>query len=114
MRQVLQLAEARPDNQVEITKKITTITLGQMYRSGPGWEYGGTRELRFVFSARGDTETALHTSLRVVSRTFWDDRDQFVLDDQQVKTLADSLQDKAVASGFQMAKKKQQTIDMFN
>ena len=42
------------DNQVAITKEIRTITVGQMYRSGARWEYGGTRELRFIFAAQGD------------------------------------------------------------
>ena len=51
--------------------------------------------------------------MRVRSRTFFDE-DQFVLDDQQVHALADALQDTAVSAGFDAAKKKQQTIDMFN
>jgi hypothetical protein len=101
------------DNHVEITKEIRTLTVAQMYQSSSGWEAGGNRELRFVFSSRLVADTA-RTSLRVRSYSFFDDRDQFVLDDQQVRDLADSLQDAAVASGFEAAKKKQDTIDMFN
>ena len=102
------------DNHVEITKEIKTITVAQMYRSGTGWESGGNRDLQFIFSSRLDTDNTPRTVLRVRSRTFFDDRDQFVLDDGQVRSLADSLQDTAVAAGFEAAKKKQETIDMFN
>jgi hypothetical protein len=102
------------DNNVEIVKEIRTITLAQMYPSGSGWEPGGSRELRFVFSSRLDTNNTYHTTLRVGSRSFFEGRDQFVLEDQQVRDLADSLQDSAVAVGFDAAKKKQDTIDMFN
>jgi hypothetical protein len=102
------------DNNVEITKEIRTISLAQMYPSGSGWEAGGNRELRFVFSARLDADNALRTSLRLRSRSFFDDRDQFVLGDQEVRDLADSLKDRAVAGGYEAAKKKQDTIDMFN
>ncbi len=102
------------DNHVEITKEIRTLTLAQMYPSGSGWEPGSNRDLRFVFSARNDADGSPHTTLRVRSRSFFDGSDQFVLDDQQVRDLADSLQDSAVASGFEAAKKRQDTLDMFN
>jgi hypothetical protein len=102
------------DNHVEITKEIKTITLAQMYRSGAGWESGGNRELRFIFSSRLDADNTPRIIMRVRSSTFFDDRDQFVLDDGQVRTLADSLKDEAVAAGFAVARKKQDTIDMFN
>jgi hypothetical protein len=102
------------DNQVEIVKEIRTSTLAQMYRSGSGWEPGGDRDLRFVFSSRMDADNTLRTTLRVWSHSFFDGRDQFVLDDQQVRDFADSLQDSAVTAGFGAAKKKQETIDMFN
>jgi hypothetical protein len=102
------------DNNVEIVKEIRTITLAQMYRSGSGWEPGAGREMHFVFSSQMDANNTLHTTLRVGSRSFFDGRDQFVLEDKQVRDLADSLSDSAVAEGFEAAKKKQETIDMFN
>jgi hypothetical protein len=101
------------DNQVEITKGIRTVMLGQMYGPGPGWRYGGTREVRFVFSSRRDAEDTPNATLRVITMGYFTERDQFVLDYGQVKQLSDALQDSAVAGGYQAAKKKQQTIDMF-
>jgi len=102
------------DNHVEIAKEIRTITMAQMYPSGAGWEAGGNRDLRFIFSSRIDKDGTPQTTLRVRSRSFFDGRDQFVLQDQQVRDLADSLRDTAVAGGFAAAKKKQDTMDMFN
>ncbi len=101
------------DNHVEITKEIRTITMSQMYPSGAGWEDGGDRDVQFIFSSRLDTDNAPRTTLRVKSRSFFD-RDQFVLTDDQVRTFGDSLNNDAVTRGFEMARKRQDTIDMFN
>lgn len=101
------------ENHVDIMKEIRTITLPQMHRSGAGWEAGEDRELRFVFTSQLDTHNTAHTSLRVRSGSFFGGHDQFVLDDQQVQVLADSLQEDAVAGGFETAKKKQETLEKF-
>jgi hypothetical protein len=102
------------ENHVEIMKEIRTITLPQMHRSGAGWEAGEDRELRFVFASQLDTQNTPHTTLRVRSGAFFGGHDLFVLDDQQVQVLSDSLREETVASGFKMAKMKQETLEKFN
>ena len=102
------------DNNVEIVKEIRTITLPQVYRSGSGWDAGGNRDVSFVFSSQKGSDNDLKMTLRVQSRSFFGDIDQFILNEDQVRSLSDSLSETAVAGGYQAAKKRQDTIDMFN
>jgi hypothetical protein len=101
------------DNQVEITREITTITLPQMFRHGDAWEAEGSRDVTFVFNSRLDQSGAPRISLLLRTRSFFYGVDQVLLTDQQAADLSDYLSSEQVSAGYQKAKKKQDTLDMF-
>src|SRR5208337_1402169 len=101
------------DNSVEITREITTVTLTQMFRRGEGWEAEGSRDVTFVFNSRlGQPEDARITLVLRTSAFFYG-VDQIVLNDQQATDFSRYLGDEASGAGYQQAKKKQDTLDMF-
>jgi hypothetical protein len=101
------------DNQVEITREISTITLPQMFRRGDTWEAEGTREVTFVFNSRLDQSGAPRISLLMRTRSFFYGMDQVLLTDNQAADLGNYLSTDQVDAGYQKAKKKQDTLDMF-
>jgi hypothetical protein len=101
------------DNQVEITREISTITLPQMFRRGDAWEAEGSRDVTFVFSSRLDQSGSPRISLVMRTSSFFYGVDQFVLNDQQAADLGKYLSTDEVNAGYQQAKKKQDTLDMF-
>ncbi len=101
------------DNGVEITREITSVTLPQMFLRGKGWEAEGERQVTFVFSSRlGDTSTP-QTSLVMRTKSFFYGSDQAVLNNDQAADFSRYLDDEEIAMGYQQAKKKQETLDMF-
>ena len=101
------------DNSVEITREITSVTLPQMFYRSSGWEAEGERQVTFVFrSSLGDSSTP-RTSLVVRTRSFWYGSDQAVLSSDQAGDFARYLGDDEIAMGYQQAKKKQDTLDLF-
>jgi hypothetical protein len=106
-------ARLAADNQVEITKEISTVTLPQMFRRGGGWEAEGTREVKFVFNSRIGQSSVPRITLVMRTASFFYGVDQIVLTDQQAADLARHLEDEEVDAGYRQAKKKQDTLDMF-
>jgi len=101
------------ENGVELTKEITSVTLPQMFLRGKGWEAEGERQVTFVFrSSLGDSPTP-RTSLVMRTRSFFYGSDQAVLDNDQAADFLRYLDDEEIAMGYQQAKKKQDTLDMF-
>ena len=109
------------ENQAEITKTITTLELTQMYYRYGSWHDAGDRDVSLVFTASIDDNFA-QTFLLTLKPSpvfmrrgfFWVyGRDSLVLNEDEAKTFGDLLQEKAVDSGYQKAKKKQDVIDMF-
>ena len=101
------------ENQVEITREISTITLPQMFRRGDGWEAEGSRDVTFVFNSRLDESGVPRISLLMRTRSFFYGVDQVLLTDDQATDLATFLSEDQVNAGYQKAKKKQDTLDMF-
>ena len=110
----LDWAALAAENRVEITKEIMTTVFPQLLRSGNSWQAEGTRELAFIFISRFDKNGAQRISLVLRSSSFLYGRDQFMLNDQQAREFTSLVQDDAVENGYREAKKKQDTIDMFN
>jgi hypothetical protein len=101
------------DNGVEITREITSVTLPQMFLRSRGWEAEGERDLTFVFNSRlGDSSTP-RTSLVIRTKSFFYGSDQAVLSNDQVADFTRYLDDEEIAMGYQQAKRKQDTLDMF-
>ena len=98
---------------VEITKEITTLTVPQMTRNGSGWITAGSRELVLTFSSRFTADGAQQIALLMRSSTFFSGRDQVAFSDEQARSFDGLLQDERVNQGYEQAKKKQDTIDMF-
>lgn len=101
------------DNQVEITREITTLTLPQMFQRREGWEAEGSRDVTFVFSSRLGSADTPRITLIMRSRSFFYGVDQVVLSEQQAADFDRYLADEEINSGWQQAKKKQDTLDMF-
>jgi len=101
------------DNQVEITREISTISLPQMFRRGDAWEAEGSREVTFVFNSRLDQSGPPRITLVMRTQSFFYGVDQVVLNDQQAADLSTYLSTDEVNAGYQQAKKKQDTLDMF-
>jgi hypothetical protein len=104
------LAEA---NQVEITREISTITLPQMFRRGGGWEAEGQRDVTFIFNSRLGQSADPRITLVIRTSSFFYGVDQIVLNDQQAADFSKFLENDATDAGYQQAKKKQDTLDMF-
>jgi hypothetical protein len=101
------------ENGVEITREITSVTLPQMFYRSKGWEAEGERQVTFVFrSTLGDSSTP-RTALLIRSRSFFYGSDQAVLSTDQAADFSRYLEDEEIAMGYQQAKKKQDTMDMF-
>jgi hypothetical protein len=98
---------------VEITREISTISLPQMFRRGDAWEAEGSREVTFVFNSRLDQSGPPRITLLMRTRSFFYGMDQFVLNDQQAADFSTYLSTDEVNAGYQQAKKKQDTLDMF-
>ena len=98
---------------VEITKEISTLSVTQLVRRGGEWDAGGSRELTFVFTSRFDTTGAQQIFMVMRSSTFWSGRDQIVLNDDQAGQFDGFIQDESVNAGYDEAKRKQDTIDLF-
>jgi hypothetical protein len=101
------------DNQVEITREISTISLPQMFRRGDGWEAEGSRDVTFVFSSRLLQSGAPRITLVMRTSSFFYGMDQVLLSDEQAADLSNYLSTDEVNAGYQQAKKKQDTLDMF-
>ena len=101
------------DNQVEITREITTVTLPQMFHRGSGWEAEGQRDVTFVFNSRLGQGTDPRITLVIRTSSFFYGVDQIVLNDQQAADFSKYLENDQADAGYQQAKKKQDTLDMF-
>jgi hypothetical protein len=101
------------DNRVEITREISTVNLPQMFRRGEGWEADGTRDVTFVFSSRLGQTTDPRITLVMRTSSFFYGVDQVVMNDQQAADFGRYLENEEVDGGYQQAKKKQDTLDMF-
>jgi hypothetical protein len=101
------------DNRVEITREINTINVPQMFRRGEGWEADGTRDVAFVFSSRLGQTTDPRITLVMRTSSFFYGVDQVVMNDQQAADFGRYLENDEVDAGYQQAKKKQDTLDMF-
>jgi hypothetical protein len=98
---------------VEITKEISTLTVTQLVRRGDGWDAAGSRELTFLFTSRFDTKGSQQIFMAMRSSAFWSGRDQIVLNDEQAGDFDELLKDDSVNRGYDEAKKKQDTLDLF-
>jgi hypothetical protein len=101
------------DNRVEITREISTVNLPQMFRRGEGWEADGNRDVTFVFSSRLGQTTDPRITLVMRTSSFFHGVDQVVMNDQQAADFGRYLENEEVDVGYQQAKKKQDTLDMF-
>jgi hypothetical protein len=101
------------DNQVEITREISSVSLPQMFRRGEGWEAEGTRDVTFIFSSRLGQSTDPRITLLMRTSSFFNGVDQVVLSDQQAADFSRYLEDDQTDAGYRQAKKKQDTLDMF-
>ena len=101
------------DNQVEITREISTVTVPQMFRRGDGWEAEGSRDVTFVFNSRLDSSGSPRITLVMRARSFFYGMDQILLNDQQAADLSTYLSTDEVNAGYHQARKKQDTLDMF-
>jgi hypothetical protein len=104
------LAEA---NQVEITREISTVTLPQMFRRGDGWEAEGQRDVTFIFNSRLGQSADPRITLVMRTSSFFYGVDQVALNDQQAADFSKYMENDATDAGYQHAKKKQDTLDMF-
>ena len=101
------------DNRVEIMREINTISVPQMFRRGDDWEAEGSRDVTFVFNSRLDQSGPPRITLIMRTRSFFYGMDQIVLNDEQAADLSDYLSTDQVNAGYQQAKKKQDTLDLF-
>jgi hypothetical protein len=101
------------DNQVEITREITTIDLPQMFPRGAGWEAQGSRQVTFVFSARLERAGTLRITLVLKTSAIFSGGDQIVLNPEQAADLGRYLENDEVDAGYAQARKKQDTLNMF-
>ena len=104
------LAEA---NQVEITREISTVALPQMFRRGDGWEAEGQRDVTFIFNSRLGQSADPRITLVMRTSSFFYGVDQVALNDQQAADFSKYMENDATDAGYQQAKKKQDTLDMF-
>lgn len=110
------------ENQTEITKTITTLNLEQMYFEDKEWHDAGDRDLSLVFTARTSPDGGMKFFLTLkpspvfLLRAFFlvYGRDSMILNDDQVGTFNELMQEDAVDRGYQKAKKKEDVINMFN
>lgn len=101
------------ENGVEITREINSVTLPQMFYRSKGWEAEGERQVTFVFrSTLGDSSTP-RTTLLIRTKSFFYGSDQATLSNDQAADFARYLEDEEISMGYQQAKKKQDTLDMF-
>jgi hypothetical protein len=84
-----------------------------MFRRGDTWEAEGSRDVTFVFNSRLDQSGAPRISLLMRTRSFFYGVDQVLLTDEQAADLSSYLSAEQVNAGYQKAKKKQDTLDMF-
>ena len=110
------------ENQTEITKTITTLSLEQMYYEDKEWHDAGDRDISLVFTARTDPNGGMRFFLTLkpspvfMLRAFFlvYGRDSMILNDDQVGTFTEFVQEDAVDQGYQKAKKKEDVINLFN
>lgn len=110
------------ENQTEITKTITTLSVEQMYYQDREWHDAGDRDISFVFTSRINPDgtqkffLTLKPSPVFMMRWFFVvyGRDSMVLGDDEVATFNDLVQEEAVDKGYEKAKKKQDVINLFN
>ena len=109
-------------NETEITRTIVTLDVTQMYEAEREWHDAGGREISLVFTSRVDSggnqkiTLTLKPSPVFMFRSLFMvyGRDFLVLDEDQAAQFSDLIQEDAVDSGYQKAKKRQDVIDMFN
>jgi len=101
------------DNKVEITREISTVSLPQMFRRGGGWEAEGTRDVTFIFNSRLSPSEDPRITLVMRTSSFFYGVDQVVMNDQQAADFSKYLENEQTDAGYQQAKKKQDTLDMF-
>ncbi|HYW84213.1 MAG TPA: hypothetical protein VFB30_13200 [Spirochaetia bacterium] len=101
------------DNQVEITREITTVDLAQMFPQGSEWDAGGTRQVTFVFSARREGRDALRITLLLKTSAIFSVSDQIVLNPDQAADLGRYVDKEEVDAGYADARKKQSALDKF-
>jgi hypothetical protein len=101
------------ENNVDITKEISTVWLLQMDRNGDGWAPEGRRALTFVFSSRIAADSTQTVSLLIRSSAFWGS-DQLALSSDEAQDFATLMQDNAIAEGYGQAAKKARAISMFD
>jgi hypothetical protein len=106
-------AEVAEEKGVEITKDISAMTVTQLVRRGGAWDAGGSRELTFVFTSRFDSKGTQKIFMVMRSSSFLGGRDQVALSTDQVQDFDGFVSDESVNAGYDEAKKKQDTIDMF-
>ena len=101
------------EKSVEITKEISTLTVTQLVLHGKDWDADGSRDLTFVFTSRFDANGSQQIFMIMRSTAFFGRRDQVTLSDSQVHDFDSFQQDESVDKGYDEAKKKQETIDLF-
>jgi hypothetical protein len=101
------------DNKVEITREIATVSLPQMFRRSGGWEAEGTRDVTFIFNSRLGSSSEPRITLVMRTSSLFYGIDQIVLIGQQAEDFGRYLENDEVDVGYQQAKKKQDTLDMF-
>jgi len=101
------------DNQVEVTREITTVDLAQMFPRGSEWDADGTRQVTFVFSARRESADTLRITLVLKTSAIFSVSDQIVLDPDQAAELGRYVDKGEVDTGYAEARKKQAALDMF-
>jgi len=101
------------ENGVELTREITSVTLPQMFYRSKGWEAEGERDVTFVFRSTLADSSTPRTTLLVRTRSFFYGSDQAALSTDQAADFARYLEDDEIAMGYQQAKKKQDTLDLF-
>ena len=101
------------DNQVEVTREITTVDMAQMFPRGSEWDAEGTRHVTFVFSARRESADAVRIALVLKTSAIFSISDQIVLNPDQAAELGRFVDKEEVEAGYAEAKKKQKALDMF-
>ena len=101
------------EKDVEITKEISTLTVTQLVRRGGTWDAAGSRDLTFVFTSRFDANGSQQIFMVMRSSAFFGGRDQVALSDSQARDFDSFLDDENVMKGYDEAKKKQDTLDLF-
>jgi hypothetical protein len=101
------------DNQVEITREITTVDLAQMFPRDSGWDAEGTRQVNFVFSARRESADRLRITLVLKTSAIFSVSDQIVLNPDQAADLGRYVDKEEVDNGYAEARKKQNALNMF-